>query len=91
MHAALGQNLIAEGCVNCSQEIIAILIAVMLILDSAKIEHNAGLCITLFGVISMLMSNPTFVSFLTSVGRYSALIQIPTKDNFLRNTRQTCG
>jgi hypothetical protein len=28
-HVALAQNRIAEGCVNCCQEIVAILIAVM--------------------------------------------------------------
>jgi hypothetical protein len=82
MHAMLAQNLIAEGCVNCSQEIVAICIAVVPILDGAKMGHNARLCITLCELISTLMSNPTFVGFLTSLRHCLVLIRILVKDNF---------
>jgi hypothetical protein len=70
-----------EGSVNCYQEIVAILIAIMPILDGAKMGHNAGLCITLCELISTLMSNQTFASFLTLLGHYLVPIHIPAKDN----------
>jgi hypothetical protein len=53
-------------------------------LDGAKIVQNAGLCIALWGLISKLMSNPTFIAFLTSLRCYMVIIHIFVKDNFLQ-------
>jgi hypothetical protein len=36
MHTMSAQNLIVDGCVNCSQDIVAIRIAVVSMLDDAK-------------------------------------------------------